>query len=105
MYSSSSPPTCIMTSRNENTYKVYLIKLTLLLLLCLYSGLNLETDRAYDSRHEHRSSCVGDAASCRRWGVLVVSQGATEQAQVVEGQDQDHHAAKSDTANPPVSSR
>lgn len=43
MYSSSSPPTCIMT----NTYKVYLIKLTLLLLLCLYSGLNLETDRAY----------------------------------------------------------
>ena len=55
-----------------------------------------------DSRHEHRPSRVGDAASGRGRGVLVVSQGATEEAQVVEGQDQDHHAAKSDARNPPV---
>lgn len=60
---------------------------------------------AADSRHEHRSSRVGDAASGRGRGVLVVSQGATQQAQVVEGQHQDHHAAKSNAADPPVSSR
>lgn len=37
--------------------------------------------------------------------MLVVSQGAAQQAQIIEGQDQDHHAAKSNTANPPVSNR
>lgn len=58
----------------------------------------------FDSRHEHRSSRVGDASSRRGRGVLVVSQGATQQAQVVEGQDQDHHAAESNAANPPETS-
>lgn len=56
------------------------------------------------SRHQHGASSVGDAASRRRGGVLVVAQCAAQQAQVVEGQDQDHHAAEGDAANPPASS-
>lgn len=35
--------------------------------------------------------------------MLVVPQGAAQQAQVVECQYQNHHAAQSNTANPPVS--
>lgn len=57
------------------------------------------------SRHQHCSSRVGDAAPCCRRGVLVVAQCSTQQAQVVEGQDQDHHAAEGDAANPPGRSR
>lgn len=53
-------------------------------------------------RHEKRSPRIRDTSPCRRWGVLVVSQSATQQAQVVEGQDQDHHAAESDAADPPA---
>lgn len=37
--------------------------------------------------------------------MLVVSQRAAQQAQVVEGQDEDHHAAESDAADPPVAQR
>lgn len=58
-----------------------------------------------DLRHKHRSSCIGDAAPCCRWGMFVIAQRAAQQAQVVEGQDQDHHATKSNAANPPEGSR
>lgn len=34
--------------------------------------------------------------------MFVISQGATQQTQVVECQDQDYHAAKRNAANPPV---
>lgn len=58
-----------------------------------------------DVRHEHRSARVGDAASCGGRGVFVVSQGAAEQTQVVEGQDEDDHTAQGDTADPPERDR
>lgn len=37
--------------------------------------------------------------------MFVIAQRAAQQAQVVEGQDQDHHATKSNAANPPEGSR
>lgn len=55
-----------------------------------------------DLRHQQCSSCIGDTSSCRRWGMLVVSQGAAQKAQIVKGQNQNHHAAQSDTADPSV---
>ena len=56
-----------------------------------------------DSRHEQGAPSVGDAAPGGGWGVFVVAQRSTQQAQVVEGQDQDQHAAQRDAASPPVS--
>lgn len=37
--------------------------------------------------------------------MFVIAQRAAQQAQVVEGQDQDHHATKSNAANPPEGNR
>lgn len=63
------------------------------------------TEQLRDSRHQHGAPRVGDAAPSRGGGVLVVPQGAAEQPQVVESQDQDHHAAEGDAANPPGKSQ
>ena len=53
-------------------------------------------------RHEQVAAGVRQAASCRRRSLLVVAAGAAQQAEGVEGQDQDDHTEHCHTADPPA---
>lgn len=53
-------------------------------------------------RHEQVSSSVWQAATGCGCGLLVVTTAATQQTQDVEGQDQDDHAERCHTADPPA---